>query len=160
VTAITTYTVVKSLHIMAVIGAYGLPMAYPLLLPFLRRRHPRAMPGAHDVQHHLNRVLTGPGTVLILGFGIYLASKQHLWHEFFVQFGLGAILAIGAIGGWVVQASKRMAELSAADVAATPEGSDPAWGVAYEALYRRYARVELLLALVVLATVFVMTTKP
>ena len=145
-TAITTYTAIKALHIMAVIAAYGLPMAYPLLLPYLRRRHPRSMPGAHDVQHHLNRVLTGPGTVLILGFGIYLASKQHLWHEFFVQFGLGAILAIGAIGGWVVQASKRMAELPS--------------GVAYEALYRRYARVELLLALVVLATVFVMTTKP
>ena len=159
-TAITTYTVVKALHIMAAIAAYGLPMAYPLLLPYLRRRHPRSMPGVHDVQHHLNRVLTGPGTVLILGFGIYLASKQHLWHEFFVQFGLGAILAIGAIGGWVVRASKRMAELSAADVAATPEGGDPAWGVEYQVLYKRYVRVEMLLALVVLATVFVMTTKP
>src|SRR3954452_4688895 len=96
--AVSSYLVVQSLHVMAVVAAYGLPLAYPLLLPYLRRRHPRAMPGVHDVQKRLNLVLTGPGTVLVLGFGVYMASKHHLWHETFVQVGLGAIVAIGAIG--------------------------------------------------------------
>jgi len=159
-TAITTYTALKALHIIAVLGAYGLPLAYPLLLPWLRRRHPRAMPGVHDVQHHLNRVLTGPGTALVLGFGIYLATKEHLWHEFFVQWGLGAILAIGAIGGWVLGACRRMSELAAADVDATPLDSQVVWGQAYEALYKRYSRVEILLGVIVVATVFIMTVKP
>lgn len=160
IAAIAGYDVVKALHIMAVLVAYGLPLAYPLLLPYVRRRHPRAMPGVHDVQHRLNLLLTGPGTALVLGLGIWLASKHHLWDAFFVQFGLGAILAIGAIGGWVVGASKRMAELSAADVDATPPGDRVVWGTPYEVLYRRYARVEVLLGLIVLAAVFVMATKP
>src|SRR3954451_3029734 len=121
--AVTGYLVVQAVHIMAVVAAYGLPMAYPLLIPYLRRRHPRAMPGVHDVQHRLNRLLTGPGTVLVLGFGLYMAGKQHLFGETWVQEGLGAIAVIAIIGGWVVGASKKMAELSAADVAASgPDG--------------------------------------
>jgi hypothetical protein len=160
VIAITTYDVVKALHIMAVLGAYGLPLAYPLLLPYLRRRHPRAMPGVHDVQRRLNLLLTGPGTVLVLGFGVYLARKQHLWHETFVQVGLGVIAAIAVIGGWIVKASGQMAELSAKDVEATTPGADVLWGPAYEQLYRRYVRVEIFLGVLVLAAVFVMATKP
>ncbi|MEA2426679.1 MAG: hypothetical protein QOF37_307, partial [Thermoleophilaceae bacterium] len=31
--AIVAYDAVKAVHIMAVVAAYGLPMAYPLLLP-------------------------------------------------------------------------------------------------------------------------------
>ena len=64
--ALTSYSVVMALHIMAVLAAYGLPLAAPLFVPYLRRNHPRAMPGVHDVQHRLNIALTGPGTVLIL----------------------------------------------------------------------------------------------
>ena len=59
--ALSSYLVVKALHIMAVISAYGLPLAYPMMLPYVRRRHPRAMPGLHDVQHRLTKLLTGPG---------------------------------------------------------------------------------------------------
>ena len=59
--ALESYSVVMAFHIMAVFLAYGLPAAYPLLIPYVRRRHPEAMPGVHDVQHRLNRVLTGPG---------------------------------------------------------------------------------------------------
>src|SRR3954462_13859290 len=105
--AVSSYLVVQSLHVMAVVAAYGLPLAYPLLLPYLRRRHPRAMPGGHDVPHRLHRLLPGPGTVLALGFGLYMAGKQHLCGETWVQEGLGAIAVIAIIGGWVVGASKK-----------------------------------------------------
>src|SRR3954462_5514424 len=117
--AVTSYLTVQALHIMAVVAAYGLPMAYPMLLPYVRRRHPAAMPGLHDVQHRLNVRLTGPGTVAILVFGVYLASRGHHWGELGVDVPLACLLAIGALGGaLVVPASRRMAELARADVAA------------------------------------------
>jgi hypothetical protein len=158
--AVTTYGVVLALHIMAVLLAYGLPLAYPLMLPWLRRRHPRAMPGVHEVQHRLNIVLTGPGTVLVLAFGLYLASRRHAFDELWVQVPLGIIVLIGVIGAWVVRASERMAALSAADVAAAPAQGAVAWSAAYESLYARYVRVELFLGAIVLIAVFFMAAKP
>jgi hypothetical protein len=158
--AITTYSVVLALHIMAVLLAYGVPLGYPLMLPYLRRNHPRAMPGVHDVQHRLNLMLTGPGTVLVLAFGLYMADRHDLFGETWVQIGIGAIVLIGAIGGWVVGASKRMAELARADVTAAGPGGSVVWSQEYERLWRRYVRVEELLGLIVLLAVFFMATKP
>ena len=158
--ALTSYSVVLALHIMAVLAAYGLPLAYPLLLPYVRRRNPRAMPGIHDVQHRLNLVLTGPGTVLVLGFGLYMAGEHHLFDQSWVQVGITAIVLIAVIGGWVVGASKRMAELAASDVAKAPPGADVTWSAEYETLYKRYLRVEELLAVIVLVAVFFMAAKP
>ena len=147
--AITTYSAVMALHIMAVLAAYGLPLSAPVLLPYLRRRHPESLAGFHDGQHRLNVYLTGPGTALVLLFGIYMASEHHLWKQGWVHAGIGAIVLIGALGGWVVKATARLAELAEVDVA----------GPEYDALYRRYLRVETLLGLIVLAAVFVMATK-
>ena len=156
----STYSVVLALHIIAVLLAYGLPLAYPLMLPYLRRRHPRSMPGVHDVQHRLNKLLTGPGTLAVLALGVYLAADRDAFDEPWVHAGFLAILLIGAVGGWVVGASRRMAELSAADVAAAPGDGPVAWSPGYEALYGRYLRVEAFLGLVVLAAVFLMAAKP
>jgi hypothetical protein len=158
--ALSTYSVVLALHIMAVLAAYGLPLAYPLMLPYLRRRHPRAMPGVHDVQHRLNLVLTGPGTGLILLFGLYMASKHHVFDEIWVQVPLAIIVLIGIVGGWVVRASERMAALAGADVAAAGPDGDVRWSDAYQSLYRRYVRVELFLGAIVLTAVFFMAAKP
>jgi hypothetical protein len=149
-----------AVHVIAVLLAYGLPLAYPLMLPWLRRNHPRSMPGVHAVQHRLNKLLTGPGTLLVLGAGLYLAEKEDAWSEPFVGVGLLAILVNGGVGGWVVGASDKMAGLAAADVAAAgPEGA-VTWSDEYEALWHRYERVERLLGLVVLVAVFFMTAKP
>jgi uncharacterized membrane protein len=153
---VTAYSVVLALHIMAVLAAFGLPLAYPLLMPYVRRRHPAAMPGLHDVQHLLNVRLTGPGTVLILAFGIYLASRGHHWGELWVTVPLALLVVIGALGGAaVVPASRRMAELARADLAA-----GGGWSEAYERVYRRYMAVEVLLGFCVLLAVFFMAAKP
>ena len=58
------YSVVVALHIIAAFAAYGLPLAYPLILPYLRRHHPAALPGVHAIQYRLNRYVTGPFTLL------------------------------------------------------------------------------------------------
>lgn len=159
--AVTSYLTVQALHVMAVVAAYGLPLAYPLLLPYVRRNHPRAMPGMHDVQHRLNVRLTGPGTVLILLFGAYMASKNHLWGEPWVIAGLVIIALIGALGGGiVVPASRRMAELARTDVDAAVGGGAVRWSSEYDRVWSRYMAVEVLLGALVLLAVFFMVAKP
>lgn len=156
----SAYEVFVAIHVIAVLLAYGLPLAYPLMLPYLRKNHPRAMPGVHAVQHRLNKLLTGPGTLLVLGAGIYLAAKADAWDQPFVGAGFVAIIVIGAVGGWVVGATERLSGLAAADVEAAGPTGDVTWSPEHEALYQRYERVEMLLGLVVLVTVFLMATKP
>jgi hypothetical protein len=153
---VSAYSVVVAVHIMAVIGAYGLPLAYPVLIPYVRRHHPRAMPGLHDVQHLLNQRLTGPGTVIALAAGIYLASDGHRWGEAFVTVGLVAIATIAVVGGaLIVPASRRMAELARADVEA-----GVTWSAEYDRVYRRYMVAEVGLGAVVLIAIFFMAAKP
>ena len=145
---VSTYTVVVALHIIAVLAAYGLPVSAPLLVPYVRRHHPAALPGLHAAQHRLNNVVTGPFTVLLLGFGIYLATDGQLWGEPFVAVGVAAVAIIAVVGGGVVVPAVRQ-------LAALEPASD-----AYDRVYRRYMAAETLLGAVVLVTVFVMAAKP
>src|SRR3954454_5156400 len=106
VSGVTSYLVVQAAHVMVVVAAYGLPMAYPMLLPYLRRRHPRAMPGVHEAQYRLNQRLTGPGTVIVLAAGVYMASKHDLWGETWVAVPVAIMAGIVVLGGgYVVPAS-------------------------------------------------------
>jgi hypothetical protein len=155
----SAYTVVLSFHIMAVLAAYGLPLAYPLLVPYLRRHHPRAMPGFHDVQHRLDVRLTGPGTVLILIFGVYLASRAHAWGKVWVDVPIAIIATIAILGGWIVRATARLATIAHDDVRANA-GQDIVWSDDYLRLYRRYMQVETFLGALVLIAVFFMAAKP
>ncbi len=144
----STYTVVVAAHIIAVVAAYGLPLSAPLLVPYVRRHHPEALNGLHAAQYRLNNVVTGPFTVLVLAFGIYLASDGHRWGDPFVSIGVGAIAIIAVVGGAVVvPAVKRLAVL------------DPSTAE-YAAVYRRYMAGESFLGIVVLLTIFAMAAKP
>jgi hypothetical protein len=159
--AVTTYLFAQALHIMAVVVAYGLPMAYPLLLPYLRRKHPRAMPGAHDVQHRLNVRLAGPGTALIIVAGVYMASKHDLWGEPWVAVPIAIIAVIAVVGGaFIVPVSRRMASLARADVEAAPAGGAVTWSGEYDRTFGRYIAVEVFLGVLVLVAIFFMTAKP
>jgi uncharacterized membrane protein len=158
--AVTSYLAVQAFHIMAVVAAYGLPMAYPMLLPYVRRHHPRAMPGLHDVQYRLNIRLTGPGTVLILAFGAYMASKHHLWGKPWVDVGVAILAVISVVGGAViVPSTKRMAALARTDVDAAASGT-VSWSGEYVRVYNRYMVAEVFLGVLVLVAIFFMAAKP
>jgi uncharacterized membrane protein len=159
-TAVAAYDAVKALHVVAAFAAYGLPAAYPLLLPYLHRHHTRALPGVHDAQHRLNVVLTGPGTVALLVLGAYLATDRHLWGEPWVDVPL-AILAVIVVAGWaIVRWTAQLAELARADVEAAPPGAPVAFGPAYAAVYRRYLATEVALTGLVVVAIACMVAKP
>ena len=98
----STYSVVVALHIIAVVAAYGLPLSAPLIVPYVRRHHPDALPGLHAAQHFVNNAITGPFTVLLLAFGLYLATDGDRWGDPFVTIGIGAVAIIAVVGGGVV----------------------------------------------------------
>jgi hypothetical protein len=161
VLALSTYSVVLAIHIMAVVAAFGLPLAYPLLIPYVREHHPRAMPGLHDVQHRLNQRVTGTGTLVILLAGGYLAGKADVFGEVWVIVPIVILFVIGGVGGAViVPASRKLHELATRDVAAAPADGPVDFGADYEAEYRRYLNAERLLGLLVLVAIFFMAAKP
>src|SRR5204863_483919 len=83
---------------------------------FLHRHHPRALPGVHDVQHRLNLTLTGPGTVALLAFGAFMATRHHLWGQTWVTVPLAILAVIVVAGGAIVRWTAQLAELAHADV--------------------------------------------
>jgi hypothetical protein len=71
-----------------------------------------------------------------------------------------ALHIMAVIVAYGLPASRRMAELSRADVEATTGGSGITWGAEYERLYRRYMTAEITLGLSVLVAIFFMAAKP
>jgi uncharacterized membrane protein len=150
VVALDSYSIIMAVHIMAVVAAFGLPLGYPLLVPYVRRTHPEALSAVHEVQLRLNRMVTAPGIVIVLVAGIYLASDADLWSEAWVSAGLAIVVVIGGIGGGIINpAVEKMIGLAKAGI-----------GPEYEAQYRRYIRAEILLGVLVLVAIFLMATKP
>lgn len=157
--ALTSYSVVLALHIMAVTVAFGFSLLAPVYVPYVRRAHPRALAALHDVQYRIETRVTGPAITLLFLFGAYLASKNDLWSESWVQIPLTLLVAI-TIGGVVtIKTIKRMAAIARSGIAASSDG-EVVLGDEYEQLYGRYLVVQSLLCAMVLVAVFVMAAKP
>jgi len=154
--AASVYEVVLAVHIMAVVVAFGVTFAYPIMFAVGARHEPRSLPLLHRVEYTIERYLINPGLLLVVLAGIYLASKGHFWSDFFVQWGLAAAIVIGALMGAVMIPTAKRAELVAArDLAAGGDG-EPELSDEYRALVRRLSSVGTLLSLLVLVTILFM----
>jgi hypothetical protein len=166
--AASAYEVVLAIHIMAVVVAFGVTFAYPIMFAVGARHDPRTLPLLHRVEYTLERWLVNPGLLVVLLAGIYLASDGHHWSEFFVQWGLGVVIVIGALIGGVMMPTAKRAELLAAhdlDSSTTGAGAGESAAAAsmseeYRALTRRLATVGSLLSALVLVTILIMVIKP
>ncbi len=169
--ATSVYNVVLAIHIVGVVVAFGVIFAYPIMFALAAKHDPRSLPLMHRIERFIDRALINGALVVVLGAGIYLATDGHHWKAFFVQWGIGAIVVIGAlVGSVMIPTSKRAQEAAERDLAAAG-GAAPAGGVAsaggtvtmsaeYRKLTRRLATIGSLLSLLVIATIFVMATKP
>jgi Predicted integral membrane protein (DUF2269) len=156
VTAVTFADFVLALHILAVVVAFGVTFAYPIFALVGGRRDPRAMPWFHRMQVAVGRRLVNPGLAIVLIAGIYLASHLDEWKAFYVQWGLAAVVVLGALEGAVmIRGETRLAEIADRDVAAAGTGAVK-WSAEYEALFRRLGMFGALMQLIVVLTVFFM----
>jgi hypothetical protein len=156
--AATFFEVVLAIHIMAVVVAFGVVFAYPIMFAVAARHDPRGLALLHRVEYTVDRFLVNPGLGLVLLAGIYLASKGHYWSDFFVQWGLAAVVVIGAlVGAVMIPTSKRAEQVAARDLAAV--GAGDAGGPMsdeYRGLVRRLTTVGTLLSVLVLVTIVLM----
>ena len=147
------YELVLAVHVVAVLAAYGAPLVYPLLIPYLRRHHRAALPGVHAAQYWLNTRVAPPASVTIVAAGSYMGFDQGLWSEAWLITGLALFAIISLVGLVViVPSTRRLAEL------AQDGGVGP--GGAYDGEYRRYMTTEVTLGVLVVAAVFTMAAKP
>jgi hypothetical protein len=156
--AVFFFEVVLAVHIAAIVVAFGVTFAYPVMYAVGTRAEPRAMPAIHRIQDAVGKRVITPGIVVALAAGIYLASKLHVWSDFYVQWGFAAIIVLGGLGGaFFAPQERRLATLAERDVAASGEG-DVVFSAEYKALRHRVLSVALLSNVLVLATIYFMTT--
>ena len=159
VTAVSFPTVALAVHILFVVGTLGFVIGYPVIALAVERIDPRAMPVLHRARALIGRALVDPGLLVVVIAGVYLASHLHLWSHFFVQWGIAAAVVIGGLeGALVIPQAKRLAELASRDVERAGVGGVQ-WGSGYVTARNRANLVGWAQALLVAATVVVMTVQ-
>jgi Predicted integral membrane protein (DUF2269) len=157
--ASSLYEVVLAVHVMAVIAAFGVLFAWPVVYA-VARRDPRGLALVHRVEYTVERWIVNPGLLLVLLAGAHLASEESLWSRFYVQWGFGVVVVAGGLVGSVTMPAAKKAEQAAArDVAAAGEG-EVVLGADYRALARRLSIANAALCALVLVTILFMVVKP
>ena len=142
-TAIVFYDVVLSIHVMAIVAAFGVWFAYPLLVV-------GGDAAAHRAQARVARMVVNPAGTLALLAGVYLASDRSYWSEVWVSVPLVILIVLmGLTGAYFAPRQQRLAEL--AEAGAGPQ---------YTALAAQVARVAFLAAGLVVVAIFFMVAKP
>ncbi len=156
--AVALWQVVLALHIIAVVVAFGATFAYPVLLGVVTKSDTRALPALYRALHAISQRVIMPGLAAIVVFGIYLASHLHLWSTFFVQWGLGVAIVIGAVeGAYLGPREKRLVEVADQDLAAAGDGPVTP-SAEHDSLVRRIGATGALMDLLVVLTIYFMAT--
>jgi integral membrane sensor domain MASE1 len=157
--AVAFYEVILALHIIAVVFAFGATFAYPVLIGAITKADTRALPALYRALHAISQRVIMPGVAAIVVFGVYLASHLHLWHSFFVQWGIAVSVVIGAVeGAYLGPREKRLIEVADQDLAAAGDGPVTP-GAEHDSLVRRIGGVGALMDLLVIVTIFFMVLR-
>ncbi len=156
--AVAFWEVVLALHIVAVVFAFGATFAYPVMLGAFMKADTRALPALYRSMHAISQRVIMPGLAAIVVFGVYLASHLHLWHAFFVQWGLGVAIVIGGVeGAYLGPREKRLIEVADRDAAGAGDGA-VTFSAEHDSLVRRIGGVGALMDLLVVITIYFMAT--
>jgi uncharacterized membrane protein len=159
--AIYFYDVVLSIHIMAIVIAFGVTFAYPILFTYITREHPRVLPGLHGAQERIGKFLITPAATIALIAGFYLAGDRDYMGKVWVIVPLIILIGLLGLGGAFFAPNERRAhELSARDVAAAGPDGPVTLSPEYQALSARIAKVGALASVLVLVAIFFMAAKP
>lgn len=154
--AFTFYDLALAIHILAVVIAFGVVFAYPLIDAQIKQAGPEALPGLHQLHLTLARRVITPAMSVVLAAGIFMAVDRHLFDELWIKLTLVILIALfGLVGAVLTPIDKRLLELALSDLR-----TDTSPSPEYEAEARKAAILgSFALALVVVAIV-VMTFKP
>lgn len=159
VPAVFFWQIVLAIHIVFVVAAFGIVVAYPFIAIAIERIDRRAVPALLRMRQLLGRSLVNPGLLVVVAAGVYLAAKEGQWHYFYVQWGIAAVVVIGAVeGAFVIRQSGRLASLAERDIQAAGVG-EVSWSSEYLAARGRADQINALLGVLVVVTIFLMVVQ-
>ncbi|MEA2190630.1 MAG: hypothetical protein QOI73_751 [Solirubrobacteraceae bacterium] len=154
--AITFYDVVLTIHILAVVVAFGVVFAYPVLDAHIRRAGPGDLPALHRLHLALGRSVISPAMVVVLLAGLYLALDRYSLGKPWISATFAILIVLFAIMGAILTpADRRLAELAERDLKA---GGGPSED--YRREEKKAAAFGSLALLLVLVAIFLMVAKP
>ena len=113
--AVLFYDVVKWIHIMAVVVAFGGAFTYPVWFRFVRAASPTDRVMFHKAQAFIGQFVISPGLLVIVLAGAYMATDRDLWSKVWVTVPLLIAIGLGALGGlFFGPKENRLAELAEA----------------------------------------------
>ncbi len=158
--AVTFYNVVVWLHISAVVLAFGPTFAFGLYIALAQRKYPRAMPAIIESQIAISRSFVTLGGILIFITGIYLAADVWEFSDFFVIWGLLAIIVLlGLAHGFFLPNDQRALRAAKRDIEAAGPG-EVEFSPEFNEISGRSARMGPIAGLIVILTIYVMAAKP
>src|SRR5687768_16623269 len=150
--AVTFYDVVVWLHVSAVVVAFGPTFAFAIYIALAQRKYPGAIPAMHEAQVTISRSLVTLGGIVIFITGMYLAGDVWEFGDFFVIWGLLAIIALlGLTHGFFIPNDQRALRASKRDVEGGAPG-DVQLSAEYNEASRRNDRMGPIAGLLVIIT--------
>ena len=154
--AVTLYDIVLTVHILAVVIAFGVVFAYPVIDAYIRRAAPGNLVALHQLHVVLSRRLVQPAMTVVLLAGLYLATDRWNLGDPWISATFTILIVLfGLVGAVLTPTELRLAELAEAD---RRSGGGPS--EAYEAQARKYRTFGGLSYLLIVAAIFLMTAKP
>jgi hypothetical protein len=150
--AVEFYDVVVWLHITAVLLAFGPTFAYGAFFAAAGQTNPAALPTIGRVVVSWSRIATRGGILLILITGLFLVMNYELWDfsDFFVSWGLAAVLILFAMSQWYfIPTTEKFVE--AAEAGRTDE---------VQTIAASQRKVGPIAGIIVILTIYVMTAQP
>ena len=156
-TAVALYDFVLTFHILAVVVAFGVVFAYPVLDAQMRKAGPGDLAALHRLHLALGRRVISPAMVVVLLAGLYLALDRYSLGDPWISATLAILFVLFALTGAVLTPTdRRLAELAERD--ANADGS--ASSEDYRREERKAAAFGSLALALVLVAIFLMVAKP
>ena len=158
--AVTFYDVVLWLHISAVVVGFGSTFAYAVIMTVSAKTNPRSVPAVIAGVAANDRTLVTIGSILVLATGIYLAADRWEFSDFFIAWGIVAVLVLlGLTHGYFLPHSRKATAAAERDIERAGSGQVE-FGEEFNRTSGNVARMGALAGLIVLLTIYVMTAKP
>ena len=156
VRAVTFYDVVLTVHILAVVVAFGVVFAYPVLDTWFRRAAPGNVAALHELHVVLARRVITPAMVVVLLAGLYLTIDRWSLGDPWISATFAILFVLfGLVGAVLTPADKKLVELAERD---GRSGGGPS--KEYLAESRKADAFGSLALLLVLVAIVLMTVKP
>jgi uncharacterized membrane protein len=155
--AATLFDFVLAIHILAVVIAFGVVFAYPVLDATYKRSNPGNLASLHRLHLALASKVITPAMVVVLLAGVYLALDRYSLGDPWISATFAILFILFALVGAVLTPTdRRLAELAARDQQSG--GGQPS--ADYLAESRKADLFGSIALLLVVVAIVLMTVKP